>query len=241
MDVGTILQRSVAANQADWRAAPSYSYQERDAGPNGSKTYHVVMLDGSPYRELVEVDGEPLPAERQAQEQRKADAEAARRRSESPAQKARRVAAYQKERRRDQVLLNQLTAAFDFKPAGEQTLDGHDVYVLEATPRLGYIPPNRDAQVLTGMHGTLWIDKATFQWVKVEAEVVRPVWVEGFIARVEPGTRFELEYAPVSAGIWLPKHYAMQSRAKVLLFFTNRQQEDDTYYDYRSEAETARR
>jgi hypothetical protein len=41
--------------------------------------------------------------------------------------------------------------------------------------------------VLTGMEGKLWIDEKTFQWVKVEATVIRPVSIEGFLAEVEPG------------------------------------------------------
>jgi hypothetical protein len=57
---------------------------------------------------------------------------------------------------------------------GEQKLGPYDVYVLRATPRPGYHPPNRDTQVLTGMQGMLWIDRNTCQWVKVEAWVVHP-------------------------------------------------------------------
>jgi hypothetical protein len=43
------------------------------------------------------------------------------------------------------------------------------------------------------MEGTLWIDKKTFQWVKVEATVIRPVSIAGFLAQVQTGRRFELE------------------------------------------------
>ena len=47
------------------------------------------------------------------------------------------------------------------------------------------------------MEGTLWIDRDTFQWVKVEAQVTRPVKIVGFLAEVEPGTHFELEKKPI--------------------------------------------
>lgn len=36
----------------------------------------------------------------------------------------------------------------------------------------------------------------------------------------------------VADGIWLPRHFAMKSRAKVLFLFTNNTQEDETYFDY---------
>jgi hypothetical protein len=62
----------------------------------------------------------------------------------------------------------------------------YNVYVLRATPRKGYQPPNMQSQALLGMEGQLWIDKKTFQWVKVTARVIRPVSIEGILAQVEP-------------------------------------------------------
>ena len=129
-------------------------------------------------------------------------------------------------------MMEQLVDAFNFKLLGEQKLDGFDVYVLSAKPRPGYQPPNIETKALTGMRGKLWIDKKTFQWVKVTAEVVHPVTIEGFLATIEPGTRFELEKMPVADGVWLPKHFAMRSRARILFFFPRKQQEDETYFDY---------
>jgi hypothetical protein len=63
--------------------------------------------------------------------------------------------------------------------------------------------------------------------------VVHPVSIEGFLARVDPGTRFELENVPVAENVWLPKHFAMQASAKILLLFNHNQQEDETYFNYR--------
>jgi hypothetical protein len=41
-----------------------------------------------------------------------------------------------------------------------------------------------ESKVLTGMEGKLWIDKKTLQWVKVEATVIHPVSIGGFLAEV---------------------------------------------------------
>ena len=233
-DAQEIIQRSVEANDADWKAGPQFDHFERDQQAHGgSKTYQVLMIMGSPYERLVAVNGAPLSPEQQAEEQQKLDAAITQRRNESEGERAERIAEYEKDRRRDHLLMEQLTEAFDFTLTGEQKLDGHDVYVLKATPRVDYQPPNMECQALRGMQGELWIDKETFQWVKVEAQVVRPVSIEGFLARVEPGTRFELEKMPVEDGIWLPKHFAMKSQARVLFFFRRTSQDDETYYGYR--------
>jgi hypothetical protein len=241
IDVRTIVQRSVAANQADWRAAPDYDYFERDRDSSGgTKTYRVHMILGSPYQQLVRVNGEPLPADQQGEEQRKLEETIAQRRSESPEERAQRVAEYEKERKRDQLMLDQLSVAFNFTFAGERNLGSRRVYVLRAIPRPGYNPPNRDTQVLTGMKGTLWIDTSTFQWVKVQAQVIQPVSIVGFLAEVEPGTHFELDYAPVEDGIWLPTRYVMKSKARVLFFFTTTRQADETYFGYQKAAPVTR-
>lgn len=237
LDVHTIIQHSVEANTKDWNAAPEYDYFERDKENGGTKTYAELMLFGSPYERLLETDGKPLASGEQAEEKRKLEEAIARRRSQSEQQSAERLSKYEKERKRDDLMMQQLTIAFDFKLLGEQKMGTHDVYVLEATPRAGYQPPSMQAEALTGMQGKLWIDKITFQWVRVEAEVTRPVSIEGFLARVEPGTRFELEKAPVVGGIWLPKHFAMMARAKILFLITHKSQQDQTYFGYRKVAQ----
>ncbi len=233
MDVETIIQRSQETYEVNWQAAPGYDYLERDRVSSGkTNTYHVQMISGSPYRMLVAVNGEPLAPDQQADEQRKLDETIARRRTESPQERAERIAKYERDQRRDHHLLQQFVNAFDFQLLGEQQLGPRRVYVIRALPRPGYRPPNRDAEALTGMKGKIWIDAKTFQWVKAEGVVVRPVWVEGFLARVQPGTRFELEFAPVSEGIWQLTHFEMRSSAKVLFLFSVRTQDDESYFGY---------
>jgi hypothetical protein len=240
LDVETIIQRSVEANAVDWKAAPGYDYVERDRQQGGgTKTYEELMILGSPYERLIAVNGKPLSPEQQAQEQQKLEATVVERQKESPQGRRQRIAKYEKERENDDLMMEQLTKALDFKlvgEQGEQRLGAQDVYVLKATPRPGYKPPNAEAKVLTGMEGKLWIDKQTFQWVKVEATVIRPVSIGGFLAEVEPGTQFELEKMPLADNIWLPKHFAMKSRAKILFLFTRKSQAVETYSGYHKTA-----
>ncbi len=231
-DAAGIVNLSAAANDRDWAAASNYSYMERDRTGHATKTYQVRMILGSPYQKLTAVNGQPLSAEEQAEAERKLAHEIEQRRNETPTQRQSRIAAYRQGRRRDHLLITQLVSAFNFKLLGEQTLAGHRVYVLDARPRPDYIPPDRDTKVLTGMQGKLWIDRATYQWVRVVARVIRPVWIEGFLARVDPGTRFALDYAPVNADIWLPTHFVMSSHAKVLFVFSRHEEADQTYFDY---------
>ena len=237
-DAQEIIKRSVAANEADWKEAPNYSFVDRevDSKHGGSrviKTYEVLMIDGSPYNKLIAIGDRPLsPSERAAEEQ-KLRQEIQRRQNESSRERARRMAKYLKERNQDHAMMKEMAEAFTYTLVGEEKLDGHDVWVLDATPKPGYQPKSRETKVLLGMRGKLWVDKATYQWVKVDAQVMRPVPFYGFFAKVAPGTRFVLEQDPVTPNLWLPKHFSMKVNASALGFINENSTEDDTYRDYR--------
>jgi hypothetical protein len=239
-DVRQIIEKSVEANKVDFKAAAEYNWKERDRTAKGSKTFQVIMLEGSPYHRLVGINGEPLSAEAQTDERKKLEQAAAKRRSESRAEKQKRMQKFEKERRRDYEMMAQLTKAFSFKLIGEQQLNGFNVWALKATPLASYKPPNMETEVLQGMEGQLWIDQKTFQWVKVTARVVRPVSLAGFLAQVQPGTQFELEKKPVATGIWLASHFSMKSDAKVLHVFSHNSQEEVAFFDYEKAGNSAR-
>jgi hypothetical protein len=227
-----IIQRSVEVNRRDWDFAPGYDYFQRERDDEKIKTYEEIMLAGSRYERLVAVDDKPLSPADEAKERRRFEKAIAERQQESPSEREHRVGQYQREIDRDHALTGELTKALDFTLSGKEMLGRHEVYVLKGTPRADYRPPNRYAKALTGMQGTLWIDAANFHWVKAEAEVVHPVWIEGFIARIEPGTHFELEQTPIATGLWMPSHFAMAAKAKVLLLFPHYEQDDVTYFSY---------
>lgn len=240
-NVASIIRRSIEANNRDWAAVPEFDNRERDRTKDGDKTYTVTMISGSPYQRLIAVNGHPLSPEKDKEEQKKFEQAVEQRKHETSDKRAARIAKYEAERKRDRNMLDQMTAAFDFQLTGEKALDGRRVYELKATPRKGYRPPNRDSQVLTGMEGTLWIDRNTSQWVKVEAHVTRPVRIVGFLAEVEPGTHFELEKKPVPGNedIWMTAHFAMKSKARVMLLIPHHGEEDDTFSDYHRSAGAA--
>jgi outer membrane lipoprotein-sorting protein len=230
-----IVQRSVANTKADWDAAPQYNFTERDVitrhGRRTDKTFRVMMIEGSPYNKLIAIDGEPLSAEQAAIADRKFQQAIDRRRNESTAERQKRVAEYERERRQNHALMAEMTNGFDFKLQGEETVNGRPCFVLVATPKPGYRPPSRDTQVLKGMRGKMWVDEQQYQWVKVHAEVFRSVSFGLFFASVKPGTEFTLEEEPVQGDLWLPSHFRMEVNARVL-FSSRHSIDDETYSNY---------
>lgn len=82
------------------------------------------------------------------------------------------------------------------------------------------------------MKGKLWVDVEHYHWLKVEAEVIHTVTFVGFLARVGPGTQFELEKQPVGGGIWLPQRFEERVSASVL-FWQRRFSTTDLFSGYR--------
>lgn len=232
-DVNRIVEESARVTEQDLAARPHYDYSETDLEPDGSRnTFAVHMLSGSPYSELVTVNGRPLSPGQREQEKRKLKEEISRRQQESPADRAKRLEEFAKEQKRDQRFVEEFAQAFNFKLNGERMVGQRRVYVIEATPDPRFHPTDKESEVLTGMQGILWIDSASYHWVRAEAKVIHPVSIEGFLAKVEPGTRFLLEKTPVGNGIWLTSHYSMNAEAKILSFIPHRRHEDERYFNY---------
>jgi hypothetical protein len=237
-DVNDLIRRSVSAIEADWKEAPNYAFVERDVEskkdhPPTVKVYQVLMIEGSPYNRLIAVSDQPLTPAEQAFEQQKLDFETAKREHESTRERNKRMAKYLKERNQNQAMLKAMIDAFDFQVVGEETVNGHSCWVLDAKNKPGYQPTNRETKVLTGMQGKLWIDKGQYQWVRVRAEVVKPVSFYGFFAKVGPGTNFVLEQEPVIDNLWLPKRFSMRVKASALGMINENSSDDETYADYK--------
>ena len=237
-DATEIVRRSVQNIEADWKQAPQYSFVERDVQSKRHsaptiKSYQVLMIDGSQYNKLIAVNDHPLSAGEQAAEEAKLRAEILRRGHESERERHKRIAKFLREREQDHAMLKEMVDAFDFRAAGETSVNGHECWVFNAEPKPGYQPKTRETKVLSGMRGKLWVDKSQYQWVRVEAEVMRPVNMYGIIAKVGPGTHFFLEQGPVAGNLWLPTRFSVNVKASALGFINEDSADDETYRQYK--------
>jgi hypothetical protein len=236
-DPDQIIRKSVDAMKSDWEQAPKFSYLERDVeskrhSPQVAKTYRVLMIDGSPYNLVTAMNDQPLVPGDQAEEQRKLQKEIEKRQKESERERGKRIAKSDRERMHEHEMLQEMVDAFQFHLTGEAQVNGRSCWVLDAEPRPGYQATNHEGRVLKGMKGKLWIDKASNQWVKVHAEVVKPVSFYGFLAKVGPGTEFDLEQAPVMDNVWMPTRFDVRVNSTALGLFNESSTENDTYRDY---------
>jgi len=242
-DAHEIVRRSVRANEENWKVARNYTFLERTedrrldaAGKVKSKevkTYDVTLLEGSPYERLVERDDRTLPAAEEKKEQDKLQKSIAERMKETPAQRERRIAEYEKRRQREQETMREVEEAFDFKIAGEDRIEGHEAWIVEASPRRDYHARSRDAKILPHVRGRLWIDKQTYHWVKLDAEVIDPISRGLFLLRLDKGAHIAVDETRVNGEVWLPRWISITASARLGLIKQLRVQQETTYKNFK--------
>jgi hypothetical protein len=227
-----ILRRTEQTTHNGFEHAPEFDYCVTSTNNDQTKTFAAYMLYGSPFEQLVAVNGIPLPKDQLDKIASARDAEEIRRSKETTELREKRTARYLSEQRRNRTLLNEMTRAFDFSLRGKALKDGWETYVLDVSPRAGYEPNDRLTRVLTGMRGSIWIDEKSFGWVRAEATLVHPVMIEGFLARVERGTRFAMEERPFGNGYWLPTFFSINTRARILFIFPSNSTQSYIFFHY---------
>lgn len=213
-DAKDIVRRAAEALGADWAADPTYACIERDetrkAGRSSSRTFEVLMIDGSDYHLPLAVDDEPLPPARHKVELIRLKTELERRTREGAAQRRARIEAWKKERNESGELLLDFPGSLDFDLLGEEVRDGHPAYAFAGKPRPGVVPATRAARVLTGVEGKAWVEKEKLHPIGVDFTVFKAVPVFGPLASVLPGTEIEIGMTQVDPDVWLIDRVSMR-------------------------------
>lgn len=175
----------------------------------------------------------PCPLAVQRKQQQKLDKETAKLESQTPEEKQRRAADFEKSRRRERAFLLEIPDAFDLKIEGSDKIDGQDVWVISGVPKPGYRAKTRDGGALAKIRGKMWIEKAGYQWVKVEAETTNTISFGLILARLDPGARLVLEQTRINEELWLPKRKYMIGKGRIALFKRVAEDDEFTWTDYK--------
>jgi hypothetical protein len=233
-----IVRRSVERDASNFARFKDYTYHEllsvksldkKDKVNNtGTVLSEIMMLGGRPYERVLERDGKPLSEKDAAKQQEKLDKEAEKRSKETDRDRAK----YEKERQEERQFAQEIPAAFNFTMLGEEELDGLGVWKIYADPKPGFKPRNGDADILKKVRGTVWIDKAGYQWVRAELEVIDTISWGFFVFRIPPGAKISFVQTRVNDEVWLPHQIHVRTDAKIALIKTFHVDIDVSYSDY---------
>jgi len=250
-DPKEILRRALRIDARNRELERSYTYVQRDeertldgAGKvkrRESRTWDVTPLKGSQFRRLIERDDRPLsPKEEQEQEGARQRREAARQKTagrlanETPAERRKRQERQELARKRRQAEMDEVVEGFDLRLAGEEQIDGEPVWVIAGDPRKGYrFQDGEMARFLSRVKGRIWIAKADYQPVRIDAETTDTISFGGVVARIYKGSHIHIEYTHVNGEVWLPKVERFGASGRILMVKGLRLEGESTYSNYR--------
>jgi hypothetical protein len=238
-----IVRKAIELDRHNFELERNYTYLQReetrelDASDKAKKvtirTMDVRMMEGSPYRRLVARNDQPISAQEQKQEEDKLRFNIEERRKETPEQRQRRIEEWTRREEKRREPLSEVPDAYDFKLAGEETINGTACYEIEATPKPGYKPKSSAAAVLTVLTGRMWISKKDNGWVKADMEARDTFTLGGILLRLSKGSRIVIEQTPVNDGVWLPKFAEIKFSARLLLVKSLREDLLFQFSDYK--------
>jgi hypothetical protein len=242
-DPREIVRKSVELDQTNWLRMKDYTWvgrsTERHFDSSGkvkstdSRAWETIILNGEPYRRTLERNGKPLPPDELRKQQEKLDRNVAKLQQETAGQKQRRSAEYERQRLKERAFLKEIPDAYDLQLAGDANVDGHDVWVISGTPKAGYHAKDRDGRALEKIRGKLWVDKSSYEWVRVEAETIGTISFGLFLARLNPGAKLLFEQTRVNDEVWLPRHMFVKGTGRLGLLVRIAMALDITWNNYR--------
>ncbi len=242
-DAREIVRKSVERDQQNWLRMKDYTWSareiERRLDSNGkvkseeTKAWETMIVYGEPHRRIFERNGKPLAGDEQKKEQARLDKAVGKLESETPEQRQRRLAQREKNREKEREFLREVPDMFDFRLEPDEKIDGLDVWVITATPKPGYQPKHSDGKLLMKMKGKMWIDKAEYQWARLEAETTDTISFGLFLARLGRGAKLVFEQTRVNNEIWLPKREYVNASARLGLVKKLSMEQEVTWNNYR--------
>jgi hypothetical protein len=234
-----IVRRSVERDWTDYASVKDYTYREhtdlRHYAADGklsasrTETHEILVLGERPYERLIARDDRPLSAAQARREQEKLDREASKREHESAGRRAQ----YEKQRAEDRQFIREIPDAFTFHLDSVENVSNQPAWVIDAEPKAGYRAVHPDAKIFSKIHAKIWIEQATYHWVKVDAQALETLTFGFVLLRVAPGGELHFEQTRVNDEIWLPSRILVHADARIALVKKVRAEFDIHYSDYR--------
>lgn len=198
-----------------------------------SKTHEIMVFYEEPVERLIAKDDKPLSAKDAAKEDERLQKIIDKRKNESESDRKKRLEKEEKEREDDRQFIREVNDAYNFKQVAVEKIDGRDAWVIDAEPRPGFVPHQKEARILPKFRFRVWIDQADREWVKLSADCIDTVSFGWFLARVHKGSHIDLEQTRINDEVWLLRHIAVKLDARVALLANVNVDEEIAYRDYK--------
>jgi hypothetical protein len=116
-------------------------------------------------------------------------------------------------------MVEAVAQAFRFHWIGRTDQDGRGVLEFSFEPDPSYKSSKLFAIVYAHMVGTVWVDEANSQVVRIDARLRDDISIAaGLIVKIDRGAQASLQQQEVASGIWEPVRYSYDYQGRKLLF-----------------------
>lgn len=122
-------------------------------------------------------------------------------------------------RGQSQSSIEDVVNTLEFVMRRRESVDGRDAIVVTFAAKPGARPQTREGKLAKLFTGSIWIDEAAQEVVRVEGVAIDSMsFGFGMIARLNEGTRVALTRQPVAGGLWLPTSVRFAGTGRAMLF-----------------------
>jgi hypothetical protein len=208
-----LVKRALAAEvraAQDWQHPMRYHL--RKSTPRLTSTKIIFETKDGAVARLIAINDKPLSAEDEQKEQDRLNQLLS-----DPSRQWHRKQSEDEDTRRVTKVLRALPEAFDYRFV--ESIDGPTGKVDKFTfsPNPHYSPPDLETQVLKGMAGEIWIDKAQERVTRLEGRLQQDVDIGwGILGRLSQGGWIVIEQSDVADHQWRTVHFKLMMSGRVL-------------------------
>jgi hypothetical protein len=208
-DANSIIQHLIDAEQANNKRAQQYTYVEeterfnfdKDGQPHktSSATHEVIFVEGLKFNKLVARNGNPLSQKERAQVEKNMRITAEERRKHQRSFAPGGVITFSglfTHGSLDLGSLGELLTLFDNRVASEEEIRGHESWVIESTPKAGYMPMSDHEKQVRVFRKKFWVDQADHVLVRAVYTIAAEDGLFG------PGSSLTFENEKIDENTW---------------------------------------
>jgi len=250
-DLETLMKAIVANQEQIEELREKYTFREleteREIDDKGrakekeTRTYEVTPLAGRFVRRLVSRNGKELAKDEQEKEDRRVQKAAE---GALQAKEKRKQREEERERRsknedddqddnRRMTILSFLKLS-DVTSMRREMFRGHEVIAFDFEPKKNVKTRNRGEALVSKLIGTMWVDEAAQQIVRIEARLSDSFKIGGgLLASLSPQSAIVMEQEKVGGEVWMPSYAEANLAARVFLVAKFSRNVVTRYSDYK--------
>lgn len=209
-----MVRRAVQIQIANDERTVAMRYRFTKVTDHGTFVKDVIETHDGEVSRLIAINGKPLDAQQERQEEQRLKALLA-----DPASQRRHHQHETEEQQRVDRLMRELPDAFLFHYAGEEPGMNGPILHFTFVPNPKFSPPDLESRMFEGMTGDLWINQLNMRFVRLQAHLIHNVrWGLGLLATFDKGGHVSMENDEVLPGYWAVTHMRLDVEGTALIF-----------------------